>query len=768
MDRRFPPCQAGKAHTTVVLARHASKCPSRPPSSHAARGLLFAPSHVDLAEIQPFDASVPQEQQGARTTAATPLPARRRATLHRLPCLLCLAWLALLFAGTPARADEPAVAIRYGGDRAFAPFEFLDAKGQPQGFQVELLRELARNAGLQIEIRLDDWPAIENTFRDGGLDLIAMSRTRGRGEWAHFLPHHATPALAIYHRHGERAPESLQELEQRRIAYVDFEPMRETVSDFFGAGRFRFVPHATPRAALESVRDGGADLALMLRAYGDPLVEGGTLAGVAAANFNVRLQDYAFAIAPGNDALAGRLTRALEELESSGRLEALRVKWLSSHRAEREQARLEGRIVLQWVAGSALALLALVQLVRLGRRLRARTAAMRAERTKREEAERALHVAEQRFEQSFRMHPDGMAIIEADSGLIVEGNPALGSLLGQPPERIAGQTIATLSAIDSPDTLATLRELMREAGRLEAAPIRLRRSDGALRDCVVQCDPFELEARRCVFVIVRDVSAQTQAQAAFRKGYETLLLQTREQARALAHAQQGAEAARRETARYTDAVAHDLKAPVRTIRGVTEFLRDDIARGALDSALANVERIDRAAIRMDALIGGLARLSQTEQAELRRERIDMQAAARESWELVASDPVRRVAFTLAALPAAQGDAALVQQVWQNLLGNAWKYTGRSGAPAVGVDSFVESGRTWYRVADNGAGFDMAHAQALFQPFRRMHTEREFPGTGIGLSIVQRIVHRHGGEVRARSTPGVGSIFEFTLQAQPAG
>ena len=674
----------------------------------------------------------------------------------------------MLLAGFPARADEAPAVIRYGGDRAFAPFEYLDAKGQPQGFQVELLRELAHGAGLKVEIRLDDWSAIESDFRSGQIDLIAMSRTRNRGEWARFLPHHATPALAIYHRQGERAPESLQDLEQRRVAYVDFEPMRETVSEFFASGRFRFVPHATPSAALDAVRDGSADLALMLRAYGDPLLEAGTPGGIAAANFNVRLQDYAFATAPGNDALADRLTRALDELEKSGRLEALRTKWLSSHRAERERGRLENRVVIQWVAGIVLGLMALVQLVRLARRLRARTAAMRAERAKREEAERALQAAEQRFEQSFRMHPDGMAIIEADSGLIVEANPALGTLLGQPPDRIAGQTIATLAAIDSPDALATLRESMREAGRLEAAPVQLRRSDGALRDCLVQCDPFDLEARRCVFAIVRDVTAQTQAQAAFRKGYEALRAQVREQAEALARTQHGVQEARRESARYTDAVAHDLRAPVRTIRGVTEFLRDDIARGALDSALANVERIDRAAIRMDALIGGLTRLSQTEQAELRRERIDMQAAAKESWELVASDPARRVAFTLATLPAAQGDAALVQQVWQNLLGNAWKYTGRSAAPAVGVDSFVEGGRTWYRVADNGAGFDMAHAQALFQPFRRMHAEREFPGTGIGLSIVQRIVHRHDGEIRARSTPGVGSVFEFTLQAQPAG
>jgi signal transduction histidine kinase len=103
-------------------------------------------------------------------------------------------------------------------------------------------------------------------------------------------------------------------------------------------------------------------------------------------------------------------------------------------------------------------------------------------------------------------------------------------------------------------------------------------------------------------------------------------------------------------------------------------------------------------------------------------------------------------------------------VWQNLLDNAWKYSARAPAPKVLVDSWRDSSATWYRVTDNGAGFDMGRADLLFQPFQRMHSSAQFAGTGVGLSLVRRIVELHGGEIRLRSSPGVGTVAEFTLEA----
>eukprot|EP01041_Mallomonas_annulata_P018680 gene18680-37714_t len=143
-------------------------------------------------------------------------------------------------------------------------------------------------------------------------------------------------------------------------------------------------------------------------------------------------------------------------------------------------------------------------------------------------------------------------------------------------------------------------------------------------------------------------------------------------------------------------------------------------------------------------ITALCNLAQIDQHALQRRNIDMRSLAMDTWTLVRSgETERRIEIQFDPLPAALGAADLVAQVWQNLLHNAWKYTARLPLARIRVDSFQENRRTWFRVTDNGAGFDMAHARALFQPFRRMHAASQFEGSGIGLSMVQRIVQHHG-------------------------
>ena len=167
------------------------------------------------------------------------------------------------------------------------------------------------------------------------------------------------------------------------------------------------------------------------------------------------------------------------------------------------------------------------------------------------------------------------------------------------------------------------------------------------------------------------------------------------------------------------------------------------------------------------MVDALGQLAQVDQLPLQRQPLDMVRLAEETWVLLQPLFVdRRVEFHVDALPPAQGDPALVAQVWQNLLGNAAKYSAGRDPARVGVSSHQDARGTWYRVADNGAGFDMAAAGELFTPFRRLHDGSQFEGTGIGLSLVRRIVDHHGGDVRLRSAPGVGTVAEFTLDPAP--
>jgi signal transduction histidine kinase len=223
------------------------------------------------------------------------------------------------------------------------------------------------------------------------------------------------------------------------------------------------------------------------------------------------------------------------------------------------------------------------------------------------------------------------------------------------------------------------------------------------------------------------------------------------------------EAANRELETFSFSVSHDLRAPLRALSGFSAALIEDYGSWLPQGARKHLETIDNAARRMAALIEGLLTLSRNIRAELCRESLDLSAMAeRLLADLARGEPSRRVETTVQPGLQAHGDPRLVEAVLANLLGNAWKYTGATAEAEIRVSGEDRDGRLWITIADNGAGFDMAHADRLFQPFRRLHRQDEFPGLGIGLATVERIVRRHGGEIRASAAPGEGAAFRFTL------
>jgi light-regulated signal transduction histidine kinase (bacteriophytochrome) len=211
------------------------------------------------------------------------------------------------------------------------------------------------------------------------------------------------------------------------------------------------------------------------------------------------------------------------------------------------------------------------------------------------------------------------------------------------------------------------------------------------------------------------------------------------------------------------AVSHDLRAPLRSIDGFSRALLEDYA-GQLDAQGQDyLQRVRAASQRMAQLIDGLLTLSRVTRAELRPGPVDLSAVAREvAAELQGSQPERQVEFVLAEGVVAQGDAHLLRLVLEQLLGNAWKFTAKHGHARIEFGVAEREGGRAFFVRDDGAGFDMASAQKLFGAFQRLHTADEFPGTGIGLAIVQRIIHRHGGQVWAEGAVEQGAVFYCSL------
>lgn len=231
----------------------------------------------------------------------------------------------------------------------------------------------------------------------------------------------------------------------------------------------------------------------------------------------------------------------------------------------------------------------------------------------------------------------------------------------------------------------------------------------------------------------------------------------------LLQAKAATDAANRELEAFSYSVAHDLRAPLRSIDGFSQAVLEDCADTLDDAAKRHLHYVREAAQDMAGLIDGLLSLSRVTRSELRREAIDLAELARSVLvQLQRTTPGRVVETVIADDMTAQGDARLLQSVLENLLGNAWKFTRNRAAARIEVGCRKHNGECIHFVRDNGAGFDMAYADKLFGAFQRLHSAAEFEGTGIGLATVQRIVKRHGGRVWAESEVGRGATFFFTL------
>lgn len=226
-------------------------------------------------------------------------------------------------------------------------------------------------------------------------------------------------------------------------------------------------------------------------------------------------------------------------------------------------------------------------------------------------------------------------------------------------------------------------------------------------------------------------------------------------------------AANSELDSFAYAVSHDLRAPLRAMSGFSQALTEDYGGMLQGEAKLYLEQIDLASRKMNELVDGLLVLSRSTRGELQHDAVDLSALSELVLaELRQTDPGRQVAAQVESGLLAHGDSRMIEAVMRNLLGNAWKYTAHAAEPVIRVYSEEQNGERRFCVADNGAGFDMAHANRLFQPFQRLHRQDEFPGIGIGLATVQRIVHRHGGIIEAQGEPGKGAVFCFTLFGAP--
>lgn len=223
------------------------------------------------------------------------------------------------------------------------------------------------------------------------------------------------------------------------------------------------------------------------------------------------------------------------------------------------------------------------------------------------------------------------------------------------------------------------------------------------------------------------------------------------------------EAAWTELEGYTHSVSHDLRVPLRVIHGLSGLTLEEHGASLGEEGRVYLRRIGDAAIRLGQLGDDLLLLARVTRAPMATAHVDLSAEARDVFDAIRkSDPARAVDFRVDEGLSARGDRALLRIVLQQLLDNAWKFTRGRERATIAVARAFEDGQAGFAVRDDGAGFDMDFAGKLFGRFERIHDDAAIEGRGIGLAIAQRIVHRHGGRIRAEGRPGAGATFTVTL------
>jgi PAS domain S-box-containing protein len=315
-----------------------------------------------------------------------------------------------------------------------------------------------------------------------------------------------------------------------------------------------------------------------------------------------------------------------------------------------------------------------------------------------------------------------------------------------------------------PEDRAAFRQAIarRLRGEAESYEARIRHQNGTYLWLKISAAPVLDSAGQVVgaFAVVSDVTEKKRAEEAIRQLNAELERRVQERTAQL-------EAINRELEAFCYSVSHDLRAPLRAVRGFSEVLLEQYTAQLDERGQNYLRRTCDASAQMDRLIDDLLKLSRATRGELQNTEIELSAMAGEiAAQLKASEPARSVEFTIAPDLRAKGDERLVRQVLENLIRNAWKFTGPRprGQIEVGFNNGAEPA---FFVRDNGVGFDMEYAGKLFGVFQRLHAASEFPGSGVGLAIVQRIINRHGGKAWARGEIGKGATFYFTLPATGA-
>lgn len=352
------------------------------------------------------------------------------------------------------------------------------------------------------------------------------------------------------------------------------------------------------------------------------------------------------------------------------------------------------------------------------------------------------------------------AILSIDlNAIIATWNPGAENIFGYSAAEMVGTSVLQLIPADGEaEELLILDKARRDEKLYHFETIR-QTKDGRLIDVSITASPLKDRSGQVVGVskVARDITERKAAQKKLQDLNETLELKVVNRTTEL-------ELVNKELESFSYSVSHDLRAPLRAIAGFTQILKENHGSKLDEKALEYLDRVIAASDRMSVLIDDMLTLSRVARNDFSPESVDLGKLAHDILEnLRQSNPDRQVEVIFTDGLTTRGDPRLLTILLENLFGNAWKFTSKTPCARIEFSSDCDGPHPVFCIRDNGAGFDMRYADKIFAPFQRLHTVTEFPGTGIGLAIVQRIIHRHRGRIWAEGKVDHGAAFHFTIE-----